>query len=78
MMPYKITDSEYLVKVNTGCDKTWSCSVAGCTHQGYATTSKGAEFGAARHAASHTETELAGTGYVVRVNYAALAARRLA
>lgn len=76
-MPYMIRESEHTVRVNTGCAMTWTCSVPGCSHAGYATTEARAEFSAARHAASHTETELASTGYAVRVNYAALAATRL-
>ena len=76
-MPYKITESEYVVRVNTGFPKTWTCSVPDCTHFGYDMTEREAELSAARHSVSHTETELVATGYRARINYAALAAERL-
>lgn len=76
-MPWKISDTYGSERKNTGNDYRWDCSVRGCGHGGTANTENGAEFVAARHSATHTETELASTGYVVRVNWAALAASRL-
>ena len=65
-------------RINTGHSHEWNCSVRRDCGSGTATSANGAEFIAARHSASHTETELASTGYVVRFNWAAAAAARLA
>ena len=66
------------LRINTGHSHEWNCSVRRDCGHGTATSERGAEFIAARHSASHTETELASTGYAVRFNYAAAAAARLA
>lgn len=76
-MPWEITDTYGSERKNTGHDHRWDCTVRRDCGGGTALTPEGAEFLAARHSATHTETELASTGYVVRVNYAALAASRL-
>lgn len=65
------------LRINTGHSHGWNCSVRRDCGHGTATSDTGAEFLAARHSASHTETELASTGYVVRFNYAAAAAASL-
>lgn len=73
VMPYTI-QANFNSLNNRELPFEWLCRVAGCTHHDVTATRSGAEHLAARHAATHTETELASTGYVVRVNYAALAA----
>jgi hypothetical protein len=77
-MPYTISDTDATLRTNTGHDHRWDCAVADCDHHGTALTVTGAAFVAARHSASHTDEELASTGYVVRFNWAAAAAARLA
>lgn len=77
IMPYKLSETDRTEHTNTGHAHRWDCAVSGCTHGGTAATETGAEFVAARHSASHTDAELASTGYVVRFNYAAAAAARL-
>ena len=67
-----------MLRINTGHSHEWNCSVRGCGGHGTSISDTGAEFIAARHSASHTETELASTGYVVRFNWASAAAVRLA
>jgi hypothetical protein len=56
----------------------WDCAVKNCNHGGPSTSEEGAELIASRHSATHTETEIASTGYVVRFNYVAAAMERLA
>lgn len=77
-MPYTTRNTDHTERANTGNAKRWDCAVSGCTHGGTAATITRAVFLAARHSASHTDTELASTGYVVRFNWAAAAATRLA
>lgn len=77
-MPWKISNTERTQRLNTGHALRWDCSVATCAHGGTAPTETAAEFVAARHSATHTDAELASTGYVVRFNWAAAAAASLA
>lgn len=79
-MPWKIRtmSRQETLRINTGHSHEWNCSVRGCYGHGTSTSDTGAEFIAARHSASHAETELASTSYVVRFNWAAAAAARLA
>ena len=78
VMPYTISDNYGTHLANTGHALVWKCRVAGCSHHGSGNGHDAVETMAARHSASHTDVELASTGYVVRVNWAALAAERLA
>lgn len=77
-MPYTISDNYGTHLDNTGHALVWNCSVAGCDHSGSGNGRDLVERSAARHSATHTDAEIASTGYVVRVNWAALAAERLA
>lgn len=77
-MPYTISDNYGTHLTNTGHTLVWNCSVSGCSHHGSGNGRNAVEISAARHSATHTEAEIASTGYVVRVNYAALAAESLA
>lgn len=77
VMPYIISNNYGAHLRNTGHTLVWKCSVTGCSHSGSGNGRKGVEIMAARHSASHTETEISSTGYRVRVNWAALAVQNL-
>ena len=64
-MPWTISDTDRTLRANTGNAAQWVCSVSGCTHRGTATDEKSAELPASRHSATHTNEELASTGYDV-------------
>jgi hypothetical protein len=78
IMPYIISDNYGTHLENTGHTLVWKCSVSGCGHHGSGNELSRVEIMAARHSVGHTDTEISSTGYVVRVNWADLAAERLA
>jgi hypothetical protein len=64
-MPYSIRDNEN-IHTSHYFKFVWACDVDGCVHHGPSKTEEGAVSAAARHAVTHTDEELAATGYKPR------------